>query len=363
MYGSCIFCSAALGSNESIERFPVGRSLAFDAAKGRLWAVCPKCARWNLAPIEERWEAIEDAERLFRDTRLRAQSENVGLAKLADGTRLIRVGQALPGEMAAWRYGEQLARRQRRALWYGGVAAAAGVGILAAGVAATSIGFVGGVNLYNGYRYLARRARSLRPVGRVEAEVGGVQTQVRLRGEDVTGAWLSDPDDGLGIALNFPRAVDVPDPRRAGQLRKVPLVLRGDAALPVMGRAMVHVNASGASAAGVQMALRRMQLAGSPEEFVRTVARRRLLLTGGDTRGAPLDTKFDAMFDPEDEPRSDWAVALALEMALHEETERRALQGELAMLESMWREAEEIASIADRLPDLPAPEPPRLVKG
>jgi hypothetical protein len=54
------------------------------------------------------------------------------------------------------------------------------------------------------------------------------------------------------------------------------------------------------------------------------------------------------------------SVALALEMALHEETERRALEGELAMLEAMWRQAEEIAAIADRLPGLPAPEPPRL---
>jgi hypothetical protein len=116
MYRSCIFCSAPLGSNESIERFPVGRSLAFDGAKGRLWAVCPKCARWNLAPIEERWEAIEDAERLFRDTRTQVQSENIGLAKLRDGTRLVRVGQALAGELAAWRYGESLVQRRRRYL-------------------------------------------------------------------------------------------------------------------------------------------------------------------------------------------------------------------------------------------------------
>jgi hypothetical protein len=26
----------------------------------------------------------------------------------------------------------------------------------------------------------------------------------------------------------------------------------------------------------------------------------------------------------------------------------------------MWRQAEEIAAIADRLPDIPAPKPPRL---
>jgi hypothetical protein len=36
-------------------------------------------------------------------------------------------------------------------------------------------------------------------------------------------------------------------------------------------------------------------------------------------------------------------------MALHEESERRALDGELGELERAWREAEEIASISDDL--------------
>lgn len=40
---------------------------------------------------------------------------------------------------------------------------------------------------------------------------------------------------------------------------------------------------------------------------------------------------------------------LALEMAAHEESERRAMEGELAILETAWREAEEIAAVADRL--------------
>jgi hypothetical protein len=40
---------------------------------------------------------------------------------------------------------------------------------------------------------------------------------------------------------------------------------------------------------------------------------------------------------------------LALEMALHEEQERRALQGELKTLEAAWRQAEEIAAISDNL--------------
>ena len=40
---------------------------------------------------------------------------------------------------------------------------------------------------------------------------------------------------------------------------------------------------------------------------------------------------------------------LAFEMALHEEAERRAMQGELAELQRAWREAEEIAAISDDL--------------
>ena len=40
---------------------------------------------------------------------------------------------------------------------------------------------------------------------------------------------------------------------------------------------------------------------------------------------------------------------LAMEMALHEEQERRALAGELVELELAWRAAEEIAAIADNM--------------
>jgi hypothetical protein len=40
---------------------------------------------------------------------------------------------------------------------------------------------------------------------------------------------------------------------------------------------------------------------------------------------------------------------LGVEMAVNEENERRALEGELSLLEAAWKEAEEIASISDRL--------------
>lgn len=43
------------------------------------------------------------------------------------------------------------------------------------------------------------------------------------------------------------------------------------------------------------------------------------------------------------------AVRLALEMSLHEASERRALEGELKELEQRWKEAEEIAAVSDGL--------------
>ena len=87
MYSTCIHCNRPLGANEAVGLFPVGRRLAFDAAKGRLWVICRKCERWNLSPLEERWEAIEECERRFRGTRLRASTDNVGLARLGEGKR------------------------------------------------------------------------------------------------------------------------------------------------------------------------------------------------------------------------------------------------------------------------------------
>src|SRR6185437_12694448 len=89
---------------------PVGRRLAYDPRKGRLWVVCTRCGRWNLTPLEERWEAIDDAERLFRGTRLRMSTDNIGLACLRGSFELVRIGPALLPEIASWRYGARLAR-------------------------------------------------------------------------------------------------------------------------------------------------------------------------------------------------------------------------------------------------------------
>src|SRR5687768_4163070 len=132
MFSTCLFCHGQLGKNDVVEHFPVGARLAFDSKRGRLWAVCPHCRRWNLSPLDERLEAIEECERLYRATRARVSTDNIGLAPLKSGVDLIRIGEPLRPEFAAWRYGSQLQWRRRRAGIAAGGAGAAGVGLATA---------------------------------------------------------------------------------------------------------------------------------------------------------------------------------------------------------------------------------------
>ncbi|HEX6039107.1 hypothetical protein [Longimicrobium sp.] len=347
MYRTCIFCSADLGTNESIEAFPVGRSVAFDAPRGRLWAVCGKCCRWNLAPLEERWEAVEDAERRFRDSRLRVQSENIGLCKLPDGTRLIRVGEALAGELAAWRYGTQLVRRRRQYI-LGGVAVGAAGLVAVGGLIALQIGGgLGGFWSIAAHAWEEKQQRKV--IHRIPAALSPTGREVAIRRWHVQGARLAAGDDG-GVALHVP---DVEQEKRKtdgwGRVKFSPsteLMLPADQARAVLNRAMVLVNKKGASRDRVGDAVRLIEGATSAEAYLRQAA----------LRGGVLG-KREGMEKRQLTP----VAALALEMALHDEQERRAMEGELAGLEAAWRQAEEIAAIADALPDhLPPSEPPRL---
>jgi hypothetical protein len=350
MYRSCIFCSADLGANQAIEEFPVGRSLAFDAWKGRLWAVCPKCGRWNLAPIEERWEAVEAAEKRFRDSRLRVQSENVGLCKLPDGTKLVRVGQALPGELAAWRYGDTLVGRRRKYLLYTGVGVA-GALVLTGGLWAA--GAVGAANVFFQVGRLAwERRQGEKVVGRVPGEQSSTGAPFELRRHQLGGAVLRQDPAGE-VALYLPEGLSAGGWKARGH--SVPLTLYGDTARSVLARGMTIANAKGARSNQVADALAHLESAGSADELVRR-------LSG---RGSPLGIRRVAgrggaaargrarSWGAADPGKLTVAESLALEMALHERQERLALEGELSGLEAAWREAEEIAGIADSLPDDP----------
>ena len=142
MYSACMFCNQPLGKNQVVEHFPIGRRLAFDSGKGRLWVVCRKCERWNLSPIEERWEALEECERSYHGIRTRASTDNVGMARHREGLELVRIGEPLRPEFAAWRYGDQFGRRRKKAIIMG-VGAGAVLGTIA--IAGVATGAISGV--------------------------------------------------------------------------------------------------------------------------------------------------------------------------------------------------------------------------
>src|SRR5207244_3720644 len=115
MYTTCAFCNGKLDGDGGPSGLGVGRRLAFDEWKGRLWVICPKCSRWNLAPLEERWEKVEALGRAAREGRVAAATAQVALIRWR-AYDLVQVGKPPRLELATWRYGERLKARRREQL-------------------------------------------------------------------------------------------------------------------------------------------------------------------------------------------------------------------------------------------------------
>lgn len=343
MYSTCIFCHSPLGANEAVENFPVGRRLAFDAAKGRLWAVCGKCERWNLTPIEERWEAIEECERSFRSTRLRVSTSEIGLGRLRDGTELVRIGNPLRPEFAAWRYGDQFGRRRRRNMVRVGIGVAAAVSFPFLGFTAGLS--LGGVGMYGfrlaelGYGIFQR----VRTVAMVRDSEGRI---LRIRIHDARAAEMlaATRDAGWGLRLTHRAHPEEANWWQMSQNDSITDV-RGESALRAAAKILPYLNRSGAGAKVVQDAVR-LAAADSPTRSFEKAAKY--------ARRQAIAAENGAMLASLPIP-----MRLALEMASHEDAERRAMEGELQQLEDAWREAEEIANISDNL-FLPAEVDQRL---
>ena len=331
MYSSCMFCNQPLGQNQVVEHFPIGRRLSFDSDKGRLWVVCRKCERWNLSPIEERWEAIEECERAYHGIRTRVSTENIGLARHREGLELVRIGEPLRPEFAAWRYGDQFGRRRRKAIIVG-VGAGAVVGTVA--IAGVATGVISGAligqfgNFFNVYR--------------------NGRTLVRVREEGGKVLKLKQPDLDATRILSAGEASDWVIELKRGRVDRR---WEGDEALKIANRIIPAINRAGARRSMIQDAVREIEEAGHPLEYLK-----RASLDGGGTDGnlwtrpmgngswRPLKEKHLGLIQ-----KLPGHSRLALEMALHEEEERRALQGELKALEAAWKQAEEIAAISDSL--------------
>ena len=344
VFSNCIFCHSALGANESIEEFPVGRRLAFDATRGRLWAICRQCERWNLTPIEERWEAIESCERLFRDTKTRISTDHIGLCKVREGLELVRIGLPQRPEMAAWRYGDQFGKRRRRYFARAAALGVVGTGVVVGGLA---VG-VGAATLFNLPNWARNIYRWHHVVARVSDESGRrlsitthqLHSLSVLREGHADGAirlrylperQLTALPSRLMTALISPRvSLNAWHNRVTGTVT----TLHGNVALSALSALLPFVNKSGGSSARIQDAVDIAATAGHPAQLLSRIATQRV-------SGHPDDFRSFSVVAPE--------IRLALEMSLHESDERAAMEGELGALEDRWRDAEEIAAISDNM--------------
>lgn len=357
MYSACLFCHRSLGRNDALERFTVGRRLAYDPARGRLWVVCPRCARWNLSPLETRWEAIEEAERAFRGTALRVATDNIALARLREGLELVRVGAPPRLELATWRYGDRFRRRFRKQVALVGTAAT---------VPVTYYGTLIAAHVYRTTE-LASLFTWLSAAGALG--YAGVQAtfSLRLRRDGKVVATFIRGTDGttLGLTrLNVRCVALVPSSGGTAWTLKVPyraaydasgavlpvrnprdrwadgsMQLHDDAATRALATMLPYINRAGASGRRVRDAVDQLERFQSLDHLLRAAAvNREALLTHVKVAGSESNVSILP-------PR----LRLAMEMVLHEESERRALDGEMHALEARWRDAEEIAAIADAL--------------
>ena len=319
MYSTCIYCDRSLGGNQVIEAFPVGRGLAFDPEKGRLWVVCRSCRRWNLSPIEERWEAVEQCERTFRELRTRVHSEEIGSAVHPEGLRLIRIGDPIPVEFAICRYGEAFSRRAKRVAFYSGIGAAAGILVVSSGLVS---GFAAGMILGQGPSFVQTIDRAFT---RVAVPLPGGEV-VKAKPHKVD---LLNPDGSFQLGLRVKHA--------GGETRLYDADARRAASkvFPVLNR-------FGARRKTVQAAVEQMADVGGAEAFLRETWGKARPKPGSSIRWVMSRDMKGGMGVPQ-------TTILGWEIALQEEKERRALEGELTELKAAWREAEAIAKISDDL--------------
>ena len=307
MFSTCAFCNAHLDGDGGPSGLAVGRRIAFDEWNGRLWVVCPRCARWNLAPLSDRLERIETLARTARQGELLAATDHVALFRWRR-YELIRVGTPPRMELAGWRYGERLRTRGRaRALVVVPLTVAAVGLVVAANVAAGgSFGFAiwNFGRLADGF-YVGLVGR--RPVRFQEPPICdhcGALLALQARHVQYT-RLVPDARHDFGVLVRCPTCH-----------REVALLTGADARA-ILRPGLAYLNLRRSSRQRADQAARVVGDAGGPDHLLRDIARREPTLRS---------------LRPERQ--------LALEMAVDE-------RAELEELERQWRAAEEIAEIAD----------------
>jgi len=283
--------------------------VAYDLDRGRLWMVCRFCSRWSLVPIEARWEALEELERVLSGGPI--QSGRSGPVRLVSRTdhitlfsvgplEVVRVGGAEYSEEAWWRYGRELggvARKLPRLTPW----------LRAKGVA------------WKGHRECSECGYLFTEVPFSDRNI--LVVQLGLGGQ--TGEGLASQEDGPGVASASSPTLA----RRCPKCRDAVdggLHLRGPEAEITLFRLLAFDHNTGAPIDRIRTAARMIQDPGGPSSLVRVLTR----------HGRPLG----------DLPP---VGVLALEMVTNDARERTLLKMELAELEFRWNREEELAALID----------------
>jgi len=307
MFRSCAFCNAAFDGDGGPSGLGVGRRIAFDEWRGRLWVVCPRCSRWNLTPFDDRLERIEAVARSASQGRIAASTDQVALIRW-ERYDFVRVGKPPRVELATWRYGERLRNRQRERMKVVVPLTVAAIGLgIAANVAA---GGGLGVVVWNVHRLAdrfyvwlvgARKVPLIEPP--ICAHCGSL---MQLRARHVQYARIV-PDRHTDMAV----LLSCPNCKAEGAQ------LTGSEAIQVLRQGLTYLNLDKGGRRRAEDAAREVDQIGGADRLVADIARRELTL-----RSLRAER------------------GLALEMAVDE-------RAEVEELERQWREAEEIADIAD----------------
>jgi hypothetical protein len=310
VYTDCAFCSGGLGGDGGPSGLPVGRRFAFDPWKSRAWVICARCGRWNLTPLDTRLDTIGALERMSGTGRVAATTAQVSLVR-AGAYDVVRVGQPPRIEYATWRYGERLKAREREKLKViipativvvgGMVAFNAVVGGAMGGMVGQVPGMVQGI--YTGV--VGNRKVAIEPP--ICERCGAVLT---LRNKHVQHARLTHTTKAdLALLLACPKC------------RSYGALIEGADAETALRAGLTFTNLKKGKKLKkkAEVAAVQVERSGGPEEFIRRTTR--------------LERTVKSLEATE---------ALAVEMAVDE-------AAELHELERQWRQAEEIAEIADGL--------------
>ncbi len=318
MYRSCLICHGDLGENDAIPAIPVGRRFAFDPESGYIWIICPACEEWNLAPIDRRWDAVEQCEAAFAASTDRQKGSGTAIAAVGDA-ELVRIGSTDADGLATWRYADRLEARHRRKLAVGRRGNAVRVAVASTIVVTALIAWGAAALPYIGFAILpalvamgvVHEKRQTATIARLSGPDGA---NIELRRRDIAEVWLVPGDDSWRLRLRGRLELeDMPGIHAARLI--LPMINWDVSAAQTLDKARQYVLTRGRTAHDVFLA----------------ASRRR-----GKNRKARI-----AKLDPH--------IRLALEIVANEESERQSIEFELDQLHEQWKSAHELAQIQDDL--------------